>query len=262
MPKSLQNRRIAVLATDGFEKVELTVPVTAMKKAGAAVDIVSLHPGRIRGVTMHKPASGVGVARTLGDVTAGDYDALFVPGGFISPDLLRQSAQARQFVRAFDVAKKPIASLCHGPWVLASAGMLSGRTVTSWPGVRDDMVNAGATWLDEAVVTDGNLITSRSPHDLKPFVDGMLKLFANGAVENGLAPRPQASAPQPSDPPQLTFTSRRLPMPRPSLRTAMGVGLVAAGVMAATKRLRSRHDLGRVSAGRTWDDTAAVGSER
>src|SRR5262245_33646219 len=124
MRKRLNRRRVAVLAADGFEKVELAVPVSALRKAGATVDIVSLHDGHIRGISHHAPSGHVRVTRTLGDVSPHQYDALFVPGGFISPDLLRQSARARQFVRAFDVAKKPIASLCHGPWVLASAGVL------------------------------------------------------------------------------------------------------------------------------------------
>ena len=240
MAKALNNRRIAVLAADGFEQAELAVPVAALKKAGATVDIVSLRPGRIRGVNLHKPASRVSVTTTLGEANATEYDALFVPGGFISPDLLRQSARARQFVRAFDVSKKPIASLCHGPWVLASAGILPGRTVTSWPGIRDDVVNAGATWLDEPVVHDGHLVTSRGPHDLKPFVSSMLQLFANGAPEHDvLPPRPRASAPQPSDPPPVVLTAMRW-LPRPSLRAALGMGLMAAGVVAANARLHAR----------------------
>jgi protease I len=235
MRKTLKQRRVAVLAADGFEEVELTVPVSALKKAGASVDIVSLHDGRIRGVDTHRPAGQVRVTRTLGDVRPEEYDALLVPGGFISPDLLRQSARARQFVRAFELAKKPIASLCHGPWVLASAGVLAGRTVTSWPGIRDDLVNAGATWLDEPVVQDGNLVTSRAPRDLKPFVQTMVQLFAEGAPDSEFVPRRQASAPQASDPPDALFT-RMEKMARPSLRAAVGMGLVAAGVMAARAR--------------------------
>jgi protease I len=244
MRKALKRRRVAVLATDGFEEVELTTPVSALKKAGATVDIVSLHEGRIRGVHMHQPAGRVPVTRTLGDVSAEAYDALFVPGGFISPDLLRQSARARQFVRAFELAKKPIATLCHGPWVLASAGVLSGRTVTSWPGIRDDMVNAGATWLNEPVVQDGHLITSRGPHDLKPFMKAVVQLFADGdaaADANEFVPRRQASAPQPSDPPEMAMKTTRW-LPRPSLRAATGIGLVAAGVIVAKACWRGPFD--------------------
>jgi protease I len=235
MRKSLKQRRVAVLAADGFEQVELTVPVSALKKAGAIVDIVSLHGGRIRGLHTHQPAGHVRVTTTLEDVRPGDYDALFVPGGFISPDLLRQSARARQFVRAFEVSKKPIASLCHGPWVLASAGVLAARTVTSWPGIRDDLVNAGATWLDEPVVQDGNLVTSRSPRDLQPFVQTMVQLFAEGAPDSEFVPRRQASSPQASDPPEAVLTTMQ-GTSRPSLRATVGLGLVAAGVMAATAR--------------------------
>ena len=149
MSKQLKGRRIAVLATDGFEKVELTIPVAALRAAGAEVDIVSLRRGDIRGVNLHKPANKVHVTKTLTEANPADYDGLLVPGGFINPDMLRQSAEARDFVRAFDSQNKPIATLCHGPWVLASAGLLDGRVLTSWPGVRDDMVNAGATWLDQ-----------------------------------------------------------------------------------------------------------------
>ena len=127
MTRALKNQRIAVLAADGFEKVELTIPVAALKAAGAEVDIVSLRRGRIRGVNLHEPASRVRVTRTIDEASPGRYDALLVPGGFINPDLLRQSAAARDFVKAFDAAGKPIATLCHGPWVLASAGLLAGR---------------------------------------------------------------------------------------------------------------------------------------
>src|SRR3954467_3445702 len=164
--RRLKGRTIAALAADGFEKVELIIPLRALKGAGAKVDVVSLRHGRIRGVNLHMPASRVGVDKTIAEANPNDYDGLLLPGGFINPDLLRQSAEAREFVRAFDQDGKPIASLCHGPWVLASAGLLKGRTLTSWPGVRDDLVNAGATWLDQEFVRDGNLATSRGPQDL------------------------------------------------------------------------------------------------
>lgn len=125
MPKLnvLTGRRIAVLAVDGFEKVELTVPVAALKMEGADVDIVSLHAGRIRGVNLHEPASMVRVDKTLDQASPAEYDGLLIPGGFINPDLLRQSAAARDFVRTFDRQGKPIATLCRGPWLLASADL-------------------------------------------------------------------------------------------------------------------------------------------
>src|SRR3954468_3420383 len=182
MKQQLKDCRIAALVADGFEKVELTVPLYALRLAGAKVDVVSLRHGRIRGVNLHEPASRVRVDKTVEEADPDDYDALLLPGGFINPDMLRQSQRARDFVRAFDAAGKPIASLCHGPWVLASAGLLQGRTLTSWPGVRDDLVNAGATWLDQEVVRDGNLVTSRGPQDLKPFVQEVIKHFAGGTA--------------------------------------------------------------------------------
>jgi protease I len=231
MPATLTDRHIAVLAADGFEKVELTIPVTALRAAGARVDIVSLRRGRIRGVNLHEPASRVRVTRTLKDASAADYDGLLVPGGFINPDLLRQSERARRFVREFDEAGKPIATLCHGPWVLVSAGVLSGRTLTSWPGIRDDVVNAGGIWLDEPVVRDGNLVTSRGPQDLVPFVATIVQHFARRGAMERPSPRPGSSAPQRMEPPAAVITAMKW-TPRPSLRTAVGLGLVAAGLFA------------------------------
>ena len=242
MPGVLTSRRIAVLATDGFEKVELTVPVGALRAAGAKVDIVSLRRGRIRGVNLHEPASRVRVSRTVEEANVWDYDALLVPGGFISPDLLRQSAEAREFVRAFVANGKPVASLCHGPWVLASAGVLGGRTLTSWPGIRDDMVNAGATWLDQPVVRDGNLVTSRGPQDLALFVEAIVPHFAGNAAGRRSSRPAVASAPQRDEPPAVVLSAMKW-TPRPSFRTAVGLGLVAAGVLAATAR-RDRTELG------------------
>lgn len=159
MSRQLRVRRIAVLATEGFEKVELTIPVAALRAAGAEVDIVSLRGGAIRGVNLHEPANKVHVTKVT-KANPADYDGLLVPGGFINPDMLRQWAEARDF----NSTNKPIATLCHGPWVLASAGLLDGSVLTSWPGVRDHLVNAGATWLDQQLVWDGNLVTSRAPH--------------------------------------------------------------------------------------------------
>src|SRR3954453_1015012 len=168
----LEGLRIAVLATDGFEKVELTVPLHALKAAGAKVDIVSLRRGRIRGLNLNLPATRVRVDKTVEQTDAGDYDGLLVPGGFINPDLLRQSAPARALVREFVQSGKLVVTLCTGPWVLGSGGVLEGRSVTSWAGVlglrtltscaliRDDPQNAGATWLDQEVVPEGNLTTT------------------------------------------------------------------------------------------------------
>lgn len=226
----LAGRRIAVLAVDGFELVELVVPAKAMRLAGATVDVISIHPGRIRGMNLHEPASRVSVDRTLAEADPDDYDGLLVPGGFVNPDLLRQSAAARAFVRSFADAGKPIASLCHGPWVLASAGVLRGRRLTSWPGLRDDLINAGATWLDAPLVHDGNLVTSRGPQDLKPFVTAITRLFAGEDLRPEFpSTRTTKSAPQPQEPPRLVVEVLRR-MPKPSIRTIAALATVAVGV--------------------------------
>jgi len=225
--RQLKGRRIAVLAADGFEKVELTIPLRALKLAGAKADVVSLRHGRIRGVNLHMPASRVGVDKTISETDPGDYDGLLLPGGFINPDLLRQSAEAREFVRAFAASDKPIATLCHGPWVLASAGLLDGRTLTSWPGIRDDLVNAGATWLDQEVVRDGNLITSRGPQDMAAFVPAMLEAFAKASPESTTAAQRHGSDAQRNTPPDVVVAALRW-SPKPSAMAVVGIGLAAA----------------------------------
>jgi protease I len=248
MDQRLEGRRIAALAADGFEKVELVIPLKALRAAGAKVDVISLRRGKIRGVNLHEPASRVRVDKTVAEANPADYDGLLLPGGFINPDLLRQSAEAREFVRAFDQAGKPIASLCHGPWVLASAGLLQGRTLTSWPGVRDDLVNAGATWLDQHLVRDRNLVTSRGPQDLIPFVQGCLELFSQDApISSEGKPAVSHSAPQANEPPELVLGAMKW-LPKPSLRTAVGLGAIAAVFMAA----RSRSGNGEATAARTY----------
>jgi protease I len=231
--KKLAGQRIAVLATDGFEQVELSVPVTALKAAGAQVDIVSLHGGSIRGVNLNKPARRVDVDRTIDEASARDYDGLLIPGGFINPDLLRQSAKARDLVREFDHQGKPIATLCHGPWLLASTGLAEGRALTSWPGVRDDMVNAGATWLDEEVVRDGNWLTSRGPQDMVPFVREMIQLYAGGPASDG-ALRRRDSDPQRERPAAWATAAMRL-MPYASMGTVLGIALIGGGLLAASR---------------------------
>jgi protease I len=228
MNRRLKGRRIAVLAADGFEKVELTIPVKALRAQGARVDIVSLRRGRIRGVNLHEPASRVRVTRTLTEADPADYDGLLIPGGFINPDLLRQSAAARDFVRAFDADGRPIATLCHGPWLLASAELTRGRTMTSWPGIRDDLVNAGATWVDQEVVQDGNWVSSRGPQDLVPFVRATVELFAEGPITVRGVPK-EASDPQRNSPPRVVLGAMKW-LPRPSLRTVLGLAAIGAAV--------------------------------
>src|SRR3954466_11852817 len=235
MPRRrLKGRRIAVLAADGFEKVELIVPLRALKAAGAKVDIVSLRHGRVRGVNRHMPPTRVHVDKTIGEADPGDYDGLLVPGGFINPDLLRQSAPAREFVRAIADRGAPIASLCHGPWVLASAGLLEGRTLTSWPGIRDDLVNAGATWLDQELVRDGNLTTSRGPQDMTAFVRGMLDAFAETSPQPATTASRRQSDRQYDTPPSWAVAALRW-SPKPSAVAVAGIGLAAA----AQRALRS-----------------------
>ena len=229
----LIGQRIAVLATDGFEQVELSVPVAALKAAGAQVEIVSLHGGSIRGVNLNKPARRVDVDRTIDQARARDYDGLLIPGGFINPDLLRQSAKARELVREFDRQRKPIATLCHGPWLLASTGLAQGRALTSWPGVRDDMVNAGATWLDQDVVRDGNWLTSRGPQDMVPFVREMIQLYAGEPASSG-ALRRRHSDPQRERPAAWASAAIRL-MPYASMGTVLGIALIGGGLIAASR---------------------------
>lgn len=231
---ALKGRRIAVLAADGVEKIELTAPIAALEAEGAIVEVVSLHSGSIRSVNLHEPAGKVRVNKTLRKADPARYDGLLIPGGFISPDLLRQSAEARAFVRAFDERRKPIATLCHGPWVLASAGLTSGRTMTSWPGIRDDIVNACATWLDEEVVRDGNLVTSRGPQDIIAFVRAMTELFTEQAPIFSRMAQAAHSDPQRQAPPELMVQAIRW-IPRPSFRTVLGLAALGAGIMAMNR---------------------------
>src|ERR671939_2231120 len=224
--RRLKGRTIASLGADGWEKVELIIPLRALKAAGATVDVVSLRRGRIRGVNLHMPASRVRVDKTIGEADPGDYDGLLLPGGFINPDLLRQSAPAREFVRAFAARGKPIATLCHGPWVLASAGLLDGRTLTSWPGIRDDLVNAGATWIDQELVRDGNLTTSRGPQDMAAFVPGMLEAFAKTSPEPATTAPPRESDPQREAPVGWAVAALRW-SPKPWTAAVASVGLAA-----------------------------------
>jgi deglycase len=187
----LRGLRVAVLATDGFEQVEVTRPLKELLRQGALVDIVSLHRGGIRGMNLLHPGAKLRVNRTVDQVRAVDYDALLIPGGFVNPDFLRQSERARTFALAFDVAGKPIATLCHGPWVLVSAGLVRGRRLAAWPGIQDDIRNAGGTWVDEPLVRDGNWVSSRSPLDLPAFEHGMVELFEEAPRRSAIRARPR-----------------------------------------------------------------------
>lgn len=240
LDKSLRGRNIAVLMADGFEHLEYAAPVAALRAAGAEVDVISLRRGRIRGVNLHEPARKVRVDKLISEVKPVDYDGLYIPGGYISPDLLRQSKEARELVRAFDVSGKPIASLCHGTWVLSSANLVRGRQLTSWPGIRDDMVNAGATWLDRDVVRDRNWVTSRGPQDIVPFVRAILELYSDPALipmredipvelsDSERAAHQATSAPQRDIPPRVVLSALKW-IPKPSARIALSVGSLLAG---------------------------------
>ena len=175
---NLEGLRVAVVAADGFEQVELTSPVDALEDQGATVEIVSVHSGRIRGMNHMYPGKKVGVDRTIDEVTIDDFDALLLPGGMINPDTLRQDSRVLDFVTDFNAAGKPIAMICHAPWIMVSGGAVAGRQLTSWPGIRHDVMNAGGLWTDEPVVRDRNWVTSRSPADLPFFNPAVSELFA------------------------------------------------------------------------------------
>jgi protease I len=180
MADKLQGKKVAILAADMFERVELEQPRDALKDAGAKVEIISIHPGEIKGFDHFDPANTVKVDRTVEEVSADDYDALMVPGGVGNPDQLRGDENAVQFVRDFFDQGKPVAVICHGPWVLIDAGVARGRTMTSWPTVGTDLRNAGASWVDKEVVVDSGLVTSRKPDDIPAFNKKMIEEFAEG----------------------------------------------------------------------------------
>jgi protease I len=239
-PQELVGKKIAVLAADGFEKVELVAPVAALKEAGAEVVIVSLHAGRIRGMEVHQPADLVQVDKTVHDARADDYDGLLIPGGYISPDLLRQSAQARDFVRDLNARAKPIVLMSQAPLILASAGLAANRTLTSWPGVRDDMVNAGATWLNEEIVRDANWLSSRGPQDVGSLIRAMIPLFA-GESENGPTLRRAYSDPQREEPSEMPGQPLRW-LASPSLGAMLSLALLGVSVVAASRGSRKKRD--------------------
>ena len=177
--KQLDGVRIAILVTDGFEQVEMVDPRKALDKAGALTKLISPREGKVRGWNHHDPADTFPVDVPLADGRPEDYDALLLPGGVVNPDALRIDAKAVAFVRSFVDAKKPIAAICHGPWTLIEADGVRGRQMTSWPSLHTDLKNAGARWVDEPVVVDDGLVTSRKPDDIPYFNGEMVKLFAN-----------------------------------------------------------------------------------
>lgn len=167
-------QRVLIIATDGYEQSELTEPKRLLEEAGAEVTVASLKPGEIRGWDQKDWGTSVAVDRTIRDVAVENYDALLLPGGQMNPDILRMEHKVIELVRAFDAAQKPIAAICHAPWLLAEADIIEGRSVTSWPSIRTDLANAGAAVVDEEVVVDGNLITSRKPADIPAFTQALM----------------------------------------------------------------------------------------
>ncbi len=176
----LSGKRIAFLATDGFEQVELTKPWEAIKAAGAEVFLVSPKKGDIQGMNHDKKADTFKVDQDVAQVSAEDFDGLVLPGGVANPDALRMCEDSVSFVRDFFKQDKPVAAICHGPWTLIEADVVRGRRVTSWPSLRTDLKNAGAQWVDEECVCDEGLVTSRNPDDIPAFCEKAIEEFAEG----------------------------------------------------------------------------------
>ena len=183
MSQELQGINIAILITDGFEQVEMTQPRQAFNDAGASTYIISPAGEQVQGWNHYDKADHFLVDLPLEKANPDDYDALLLPGGTANPDQLRTNKKAVKFIEAFYTAGKPIAAICHGPWTLIEAKAVEGRKVTSWSSLKTDLKNAGANWVDQEVVVDGNLITSRNPNDLPAFIDAAIALFSNRSAK-------------------------------------------------------------------------------
>jgi protease I len=187
MANQLDGKRVAFLFTEGAEQAEVTEPLEAVRRAGAQVDVVSLDKGEVQMWKQFDKGDTITADRAVGEADASDYDALVLPGGVANPDQLRTDADAVRFARAFFEQDKPVGVICHGPWMLVEAGVAKGRKVTSWPSLRTDLRNAGAEWVDEEVVTDNGLVTSRKPDDLPAFCAKIVEEFAEGRHEQRVA---------------------------------------------------------------------------
>lgn len=185
--KNLQGVRVAILATDLFEEAELIEPRKALDAEGARTAVISPKGGEIQAVQHDKKTQKVKVDRTLDSVKADEFDAVLLPGGAMNADALRMERKAQEFVRHVNEANKPIAVICHGPWLLVSAGLLQGRKMTSYKTIQDDIKNAGATWTDEPVVRDKNWVSSRQPSDIPTFNREMIELFAESRAKKDKA---------------------------------------------------------------------------
>ena len=179
---TLNGKRIAILATDMFEQVELVKPREALQQAGAETEIVSLEEGEIQGFNHYDKADKFSVDRAVADVSVDDYDALMLPGGVGNPDTLRMDEDAVEFVRSFVASGKPVAAICHAPWMLVEADVVRDHRLTSFPSIRTDVRNAGGNWVDEEVVLDGGIVTSRRPDDIPAFSEKMIEEFAKAPV--------------------------------------------------------------------------------
>ncbi|WP_278349628.1 type 1 glutamine amidotransferase domain-containing protein [Stutzerimonas kunmingensis] len=178
MTQSLNGKRVAILVTEGFEQVELTGPQEALEKAGATAQIVSAKNGEVTGWNHTTPASKFHVDKTFDDLDMNDYDAVLLPGGVVNSDTIRTDESAQKLVRDAAAANKPIAVICHGGWLLISAGLVKGKRITSWPSLIDDLKNAGADWVDQEVVVDGQLISSRKPDDIPAFSQALIQALS------------------------------------------------------------------------------------
>jgi protease I len=187
MADELKGKRVAFLFTEGAEQVEVTEPLKAVKKAGADVDIVSLEKGEVEMWKHFDKGDKIEADKAVSDADASDYDGLVLPGGVANPDQLRGDKDAVRFVRAFFEQDKPVGVICHGPWMLVETGVAKGRKVTSWPSLRTDLRNAGANWVDEEVVVDNGLVTSRKPDDLPAFCAKIVEEFAEGKHKQRVA---------------------------------------------------------------------------
>ena len=192
MADELQGKKIAILATDGVEQVELTEPRKAIEQAGAQTALLSLEEGEILAFNHLDRGDKFPVDKAVADASPDDYDGLVIPGGVANGDFLRADEDAVRFVAAFAQTRKPIASICHGPWILVETGIVTGRTITSWPSLKTDVENAGGTWVDEEVHVDQGLVTSRKPDDIPAFSAKAIEEFAEGAHED--LPQPTGAA--------------------------------------------------------------------
>ncbi|MEY2542221.1 MAG: protease [Verrucomicrobiota bacterium] len=180
MAAKLDGKKVAILVTDGFEQVEMTKPRETLQDAGAETKIVSIKSGKIQGMNHADKGDKFDVDLTLDDARPEEFDALMIPGGLMNPDTMRANEDALEFTRHFFNEGKPVAAICHGPWVLIDAGVVRGRTLTSWPNIKTDVRNAGAKWVDEEVVVDNGLVTSRKPDDIPAFNKKMIEEFCEG----------------------------------------------------------------------------------